>query len=255
MAGLGSRFADAGYDIPKPLLPIHQWPMYSVVLANVWPPHAGRVILVARREFRLADSIAELRRSSRADIELIEIDYTTRGAADTVQLAQELLDDSQPLVIANSDQFVDADLTDFFDQLNVPGVDGCILTMQDDDPKWSYVSLDADSYVKNVVEKEVISSYATVGIYGFSRAELAWKAFAAMRSASDTVNGEYYVAPAYNQLIRGGSRVSIVDLGPIKKCMYGMGIPTDYQNFLHSSASVRGAVSAEALWTSPGRST
>jgi NDP-sugar pyrophosphorylase family protein len=218
--------------------------MYSIVLANVWPPDAGRVVLVARKEFQLGESVEQIRTVTGADIRLVEIDYTTGGSADTVELAREHLIESAPLVIANSDQFVDADLGYFFSQLSREDLDGCILTMNDDDPKWSYAELDESGFVSRVVEKRVISQNATVGIYGFARAQLAWSAFAAMRAAGDAVNGEFYVAPAYNYLIATGHRFTVVDLGPIQDCMYGMGIPDDYEAFLLQPASNRASVAA-----------
>ena len=34
MAGAGSRFADAGYEEPKPLIPVHGRPMIEVVISQ-----------------------------------------------------------------------------------------------------------------------------------------------------------------------------------------------------------------------------
>ena len=37
IAGRGSRFADAGYTLPKPLIPVHGIPMIEAVVRNVRP--------------------------------------------------------------------------------------------------------------------------------------------------------------------------------------------------------------------------
>ena len=45
MAGRGSRFADVGYELPKPLLPVHGVPMIEVVVRNLRPARAAPVRL------------------------------------------------------------------------------------------------------------------------------------------------------------------------------------------------------------------
>lgn len=247
MAGLGTRFSDAGYTTPKPLLPIHGQPMFSIVLANLLTEQVGSVTIVAQQVWDLGEEIALLDRALPQPIRLIEIDYVTGGPADTVELTRHLLDPDLPVVTGNSDQYVAADLSEFYAQLDDPDVAGNILTMEDDHPKWSYAATDADGNVTLVREKEVISPYATVGIYGFSTAALMFGAFDAMRDAHDTVNGEYYVAPAYNRLIAQGLRVSSTNLGPVSEVMHGLGVPVDYEAFLGQELSLRAALTAKSL--------
>ena len=137
MAGLGTRFTDRGYDVPKPLLGIHNLAMYRLVLANLLTDQVGRVAIVAQRAWDLSASIAELREALVLEIELIEIDYVTGGPADTVQLTECWLHPDDPVVTANSDQYVDADVRTFYAALESGDVSGALLLMEDDDPKWS----------------------------------------------------------------------------------------------------------------------
>ena len=247
MAGLGRRFTEAGYSQPKPLLPIHGLPMFSVVLANLLTDQVGSVTLVAQEAWQLSDSVRRMRAALAQDVQLIEIDYVTGGPADTIELARPLLDPDLPVVTGNSDQYVDADLGAFYGLLDDPAIAGAILTMEDDHPKWSYAATDPSGDVTLVREKEVISPYATVGIYGFQSARLMFEGFDAMRAASDTVNGEYYVAPSYNRLIERGLRVTTANLGPISKVMHGLGVPSDYEGFTRSHAAVEAAAKTSAL--------
>lgn len=248
MAGLGARFTEAGYSVAKPLLPIHDQPMFLVVAANLFAESVGRIVVVAQRSFNLGDTVSQMRARLSCPVELIEVDYLTGGPADTVELARPFLRIDQPVVTANSDQYVDHSILPLYDQLQDPAFAGSILTMKDDDPKWSYVACNANGDVTLVREKRVISSDATVGIYGFRTASLMWEAFEAMRAANDTVKGEYYVAPSYNQLIKRGHRVGIYDLGPISETMHGMGIPEDYEAFLQSPASLRASKRSRRLF-------
>jgi len=215
--------------------------MFLVVVANLLTEAVGRIVVIAQRSFELSESIAHMRARLTQPIELVQIDYVTGGPADTVELARPHLHHDMPVVTANSDQYVDHPLAPFYQQLDDASVAGSILTMKDKDPKWSYAACDSSGDVTLVREKEVISSNATVGIYGFRSAALMWRGFDAMREADDRVNGELYVAPSYNHLIKAGHRVNIYDLGPITETMHGMGTPRDYETFLRSPASIRAA--------------
>jgi len=222
--------------------------MFLVVVANLLTEAVGRIVVVAQRSFHVGETVSRMRALLPCPVELIEIDYMTGGPADTVEVARPLLRLDQPVVTANSDQYIDHSIEPLYDQLRDAAIAGSILTMEDNDPKWSYVACGTDGEVTVVREKEVISSTATVGIYGFRTASLMWEGFDAMRAANDTVKGEFYVAPAYNHLIERGHRVRTFDLGPISETMHGMGIPEDYEAFLRSAASLRGAERARHLF-------
>jgi len=249
MAGLGTRFTNAGYQTPKPLLPVHGVPVYHVVLANLLHPDVTSVTIIAQKAWHLQDDINHLNERLPPDVRLLEIDYTTGGPAETVELTRPFLDPDLPVVTGNSDQYVDADLDGFYTRMRDPDIAGLILTMEDDDPKWSFAALAPDGYVTQVKEKQVISHCATVGVYGFKTASLMFHGFDLMRAAADTHNGEYYVAPSYNHLITQGHRIAITPLGPFQTVMHGLGIPKDYERFLASPASHRGveAVDARAM--------
>jgi dTDP-glucose pyrophosphorylase len=248
MAGSGSRFADAGYETAKPLLPVHGQPMFLVVAANLLSSSVSRIVVIAQQSFGIGGVVERMRDRISQQVDLIEIDFLTDGPADTVDLAREYLTPELPVVTANSDQFVDHSMEPLYAQLGDPDVAGSILTMKDNDPKWSYAATDSNGDVLLVREKEVISEDATVGVYGFRSAHLMWEGFDAMRAAGDTVNGEYYVAPAYNHLIRAGHRIVTFGLGPITATMHGMGIPRDYETFLRSPASLRAAELSRSIF-------
>lgn len=239
MAGLGTRFTEAGYDTPKPLLPIHGVPMFQVVLGNLLTEQVDRVLIVARAEFDIGLLVSEMEISTGVPMHLIEIDYTTGGPADSVELALPYMDVGLPVVTANSDQYVDVDIHRFYDELLFGEIGGNILTMQDDDPKWSYARLDENGDVIEVREKQVISTFATVGIYGFATAARLKQAFDDMRKADARVNGEFYVAPAYNELTSRGVRITAHDLGPVATVMYGLGTPKDYELFVGTDVAQR----------------
>lgn len=229
MAGLGARFSVEGYKISKPFLRIGTRRMFEIVIANLWSPAVRSLTLVVRGGYQHHIDSDMLGKCLRVPVSIIEIDAVTDGPARTAYLAVEnLVGQGSPVIIANSDQYVSYDFSNFASQANE------ILVMEDDNPKWSYVRLDDSSNVAEVREKEVISNMATVGIYKFSSPEVFLAAFELMEAANDRTNGELYVAPMFNYIAHFGETASILNLGPNGKTFHGLGTPDDYQDFLKS---------------------
>ena len=234
MAGRGARFAAAGYAVPKPLVPVNGRPMIELVADNVRPAAEHRFIFIALREHLREHGVAELLGEIAPGCEVIALDEVTQGAACTVLLARELIDTSDPLMIANSDQWVEGEIDAYLARLDDPAVRGLIMTMWADHPKWSYARIGPDGTVSEVVEKEVVSNEATVGIYNFRCGSDYVRAAEAMIAGERRVNGEFYVAPVYNELIAEGARVVFHNVGAVGDGMYGLGTPEDLEQFLAS---------------------
>jgi dTDP-glucose pyrophosphorylase len=232
MAGAGSRFARDGYTLPKPLIPVHGRPMLQWVIANMRPSQAHRFVFICQRRHAVDFDLHRLLTAWAPGCAVVMIDGLTQGAACTVLAARELIDSRVPLMIANSDQYVDVDLDAYVAAAHAPGVDGMIMTMHADDPKWSFVGRDAAGRVERVVEKQVVSNEATVGVYNFRHGSDFVAAADAMIAADDRVNGEFYVAPVYNRLIAQGRRIETFDVGAEGRGMYGLGTPADLRSFL-----------------------
>lgn len=234
MAGRGSRFAKAGFKLPKPMIPVGEQPMIEWVVDNLRTNIPHRFIFLCLTEHLEHLGMRPLLKRIAPGCEIVNIDSVTAGAACTCLLAKPWIDNDEPLVIANSDQFVDADFQSFVDSLMQPGVDGSIMTMTADDPKWSYVRYDERGRIVEVVEKQVVSHDATVGIYGFRRGAEFVAAAEAMIAQDLRVNGEFYVAPAYNQMIARNARLTTWGVGSEANGMYGLGTPADLEQFLRS---------------------
>jgi len=239
IAGRGRRFADAGFTLPKPLIPVHGMPMIETVIHNVRPREPHRIIVVALREHLEYAGLIPILLRSAPGCEIVPVEKVTDGAACTVLLARDLIDTDEPLMIANSDQWVDVDINDYLAAMTRQDADGLIMTMAADDPKWSFVGLDCRGFVTRVVEKQVISNEATVGVYNFRRGRDFVRAADAMVAQDLRVKGEFYVAPVYNELIEEGARVVVRNVGREGAGMYGLGLPEDLERFLASPVSQR----------------
>lgn len=227
MAGRGSRFSEAGYVMPKPLIDIFGHPMIEYVTKNIRPDCEHRFIYICQEEHLEKYGLAkELKRMS-PGCEIITIDHITEGAACTVLLAERLIDNEDALMIANSDQFVDTDINEYLREMGEK--DGLIMTMPADDPKWSFIKYDENGNVTMVREKEVISNEATVGIYNYAHGSDFVKYAHQMIEKNIRVNNEFYVAPVYNEMIEAGMCIGFCDIGAK---MNGLGVPEDLNAFM-----------------------
>ena len=174
MAGQGSRFASAGYEKPKPFIDVDGQPMITRVLENLAHPNA-RYILIARQEHMNREKSLVQQIEAQFNAVFVPIEKLTEGTACTVLYARKYINNDAPLLIANSDQIVDININDYISDCQERRLDGSILTFIDEhkDPKWSFAKIDDNGLVTEVKEKQVISQYATVGIY-FGNYILDW---------------------------------------------------------------------------------
>jgi dTDP-glucose pyrophosphorylase len=253
MAGRGSRFANAGYTDPKPLIPVGGKPMIQWVIDNVRPAQSHRFIFICLAEHLATypQVPATLRRLC-LGCEIVTVDKVTEGAACTVLLARPFIDNDEPLMIANADQFVELKIDDYLAEMDRQQADGLIMTFWADHPKWSYCRMQTNDQVSEVLEKQVVSNEATVGIYNFRRGRDYVRAADAMIAKNLRVNNEFYVAPTYNQLIGEGSKVVISATGHEYAGMYGLGTPEDLDFFLTTRRFEEGRVD-RAIRPAPSR--
>jgi dTDP-glucose pyrophosphorylase len=233
MAGRGSRFADAGFADPKPLIKFGGKPMIAWVVENIRPTRPHRFIFICLKEHldrypRLRLQLAE----TCPGCVIVPVEKVTEGAACTVLLARAHIDNDDALMIANSDQYVELAIDEYLKTLDASRADGLIMTFWADHPKWSYCRLRSDGTVSEVVEKKVISNEATVGIYNFARGRDFVAGADAMIARDLRVNGEFYVAPVYNLLIERSARIITSRIGRGAEGMHGLGTPEDLQKFL-----------------------
>jgi dTDP-glucose pyrophosphorylase len=230
MAGAGSRFAIAGYKDPKPLIPIHGVPMLRLVIENLRPNRLHRFTFICQKAHDEAYGLEAMLSAWAPGCNVVRINGLTEGAACTVLAARSVIDPEAAMMIANSDQYVTVNIDDYLGRQDDENLDGLIMTMKADDPKWSFVEM-KDGLVRRVVEKQVISDEATVGIYNFHRGGDFLDGADRMIAADLRVNNEFYVAPVYEQLIANGARVGIYNIGSEGAGMYGLGIPADLNLF------------------------
>jgi dTDP-glucose pyrophosphorylase len=226
MAGAGSRFANAGYTFPKPLIEVDGKPMIQVVVENL--NIEANYTFIVQKEHYEKYSLQYLLNLIAPNCNIVQVDGITEGAACTTLLAKEFIDNDAPLVMANSDQFVEWNSNECLYAFNADGVDGGIITFNATHPKWSYAKIGEDGFVSEVAEKKPISSNATVGIYYWSKGSDYVKYAEQMIEKNIRTNNEFYVCPVFNEAIQDGKKIRVKDI----ERMWGIGTPEDLNYFL-----------------------
>ena len=226
MAGRGSRFADKGYVFPKPLIEVKGKPMIQLVVENL-NIDANYTFIVLQEHIEKYN-IDQMLKLIKPNSNIVITDGITEGAASTTLLAKEFINNEAPLIIANSDQFIEWNPSEVLYSFMNKNVDGGILTFPATHPKWSYAKINNEGLVTEVAEKNPISSHATVGVYFWQKGMDYVDSAEEMIRKNIRVNNEFYVCPVYNQGIEKGKKFIINEIDK----MWGIGTPEDLENFL-----------------------
>jgi NDP-sugar pyrophosphorylase family protein len=202
MAGLGSRFADNGYLLPKPLIPVSGQPMILRAIEGL--PAADKWIFIVRQEHIDEYQIDELLKSAVPGAIVIPVAETTEGQACTVMLARPYLKPDDEVFIAACDNTFVYDHTRYETLLVDPTVDSIVWTFTEreslrESPKsYGWIKLDPDGQtiddmsVKVPVSDDPYHDHAVVATFYFRRASDLEEAYDLMVKENYRINNEFY---------------------------------------------------------------
>ena len=226
MAGAGSRFAAAGYTFPKPLIEVLGKPMIQLVVENL-NIQANYIFLVQREHYEKYN-LKYLLNLIAPDCKIVLVDGLTEGSACTTLLAKEYINNDNPILMANSDQYVEWNANECMYAFKADSIDGGILTFKATHPKWSFAKIGDNGFVTEVAEKKVISDDATVGIYYWKHGSDYVKYAEQMIAKNIRTNNEFYICPVFNEAIQDGKKIRVKKVDH----MWGIGTPEDLNTFL-----------------------
>lgn len=226
MAGLGSRFPSHTYPMPKPLIEVNGEPMISKAIKSL-NLDGNYFFVIAKNQFTslVEETITAIKPGSK----FIEIDYITEGPANSALLFRNQINSNEELIIANCDQIMEWNSENFLH--NVRLYDGAVVTYHTDTDKNSYARLDKNGLVVEIREKEVISNVSLNGIHYWKKGSHFVSSADKMMELQDRApNGEFYIGPTYNHMIRQGLKVGIYHIP--NEQHHPVGIPDDLKKYL-----------------------
>ncbi|OGG66385.1 hypothetical protein A3I99_01995 [Candidatus Kaiserbacteria bacterium RIFCSPLOWO2_02_FULL_45_11b] len=233
MAGLGSRFAQEGYLLPKALVPVSGKPMITQVINHL--PEAEKSVFIIRKEHLTDYKIDEVIKNTQINTRIIALDKTTEGQASTCLLGLEGVDDEEEVFISACDNAFVFNVEKFEALKKRSDVDCIVWTFTQDElltakpEAWGWIKLDSDGEtindmsVKIPVSDDPFNDHAVVATFWFRRAGDYKAAYAKMVEENHRVNNEFYVdsMPVFMNKLGKKSVIFPVDL------YVGWGKPAD----------------------------
>jgi dTDP-glucose pyrophosphorylase len=204
-AGKGTRFLNSKYNLPKPCILIDDVPMVVKAIQSLGIK-ANVIVLIKNNE--LATELANEIKKYIPQVTIGIVFDDNKGSAETALLAKDLIYNDEELIIANCDQIMNWDHEKVLKQFRK--FDGCVCTIKSTDAKHSYADVDSAGIVTHIVEKQVISNVALTGIHYWKKGkDFVSSAQMMIDSNIQSINGEFYIGPTYNMLIKQGKKIGI----------------------------------------------
>lgn len=201
MAGKGSRFSKSSHVLPKPLVDVEGQPMIQAAVRSLNIP-GKYIFIILKNHLENYPQLESLLLSLAKNVDIIVTESVTDGPARSCLLSQHLINNDTPLLIVNCDQIMDWNSTEFLNFCQPGHAEGVIVTYKSLDPKNSFIQLDNNNRVIGVIEKIPVSNTATVGIYWWKKGKHFVESALSMIEKKEMYNNEFYVGPAYNQLLK-----------------------------------------------------
>lgn len=203
MNGLGNRFRDEGYHLPKPLINILGKPMLFWLLDNLQLDAIDEVIVPYTTILDSYSFQQQLRdRYPNVKFRFFPLNQATRGAAETVYVALDNLDSES---LKRNIMLMDCD-TFYFDNIvqryQASECKNNIFYFRDtqEHPIYSYIKHHM-GLVTDIAEKQKISDLANCGVYCFESGQMLKEYCDKLLTAEQTQQGEFYISGVYKLLL------------------------------------------------------
>ena len=209
MAGKGSRFSNAGYKSPKPLIEVNGITLAEHAISSLGID--GTYVFITRDFDNVEDNekltqIFEKNCKSFIEIRVNDEHY---GAAHSALFAEHYITGMEELIITNCDQILDWQPKHFLDWIERHEPDGSVVLHQSSNPKNSFAIIGNDGNIVAIAEKQPISDDALVGVHYWKHAYMFFEsARAALNDYKNQGYPECYVSITYNYLIKDGAKIT-----------------------------------------------
>lgn len=235
MAGYGKRFADAGYEVTKPLIEVSGRPM--VIQATRDLPDAPETRFVLRKGLPMLDAVLVRLRTSFVGVGTCLLDSGTEGQAITCRMGLIDADGEQPLTIGACDNAMLYDVSAFEARMGAGGPDVLVWVVRGHadgqlrPENFGWVEEGPNGSIVGVRVKRAPADPATapmiVGTFTFRRAADFERACTALVERDGRVNNEFYVDSLIEDAVGLGLDCRLFEIDHY----LGWGTPNDLKTF------------------------
>lgn len=218
MAGEGSRFRDAGWTTPKPLIELKGKALFVRAIESVKIDGAPmKYSFIVRHEHIEQYGIDKSIKAILPEAMVYSVEKTTRGAVETCLIAEEGIADDDAVVVMDCDLEFTSDgyrrlISEALACDGNKAHGGALVSFESQEAKYSYAEVGEDGLVKRTAEKEVISSHALCGAYFFASGREFKSAAHRLLAEPVMLKPEFYVSLLYNYLLRDNLPVRIAPM-------------------------------------------
>jgi len=205
IGGIGQRFKDEGYDLPKPLISALGKPMIYHVIGSLYLEPTDTVHIVYHnhlKEFNFETLIKFY--FPNINIKFVSLDYLTKGAAETVLRGLETFTEDElndNVLLLDCDTFYNDDIVAGYKSAPIKNTI-FYFNSTDPNPIYSYINLDGIA-VTDIKEKIKISDNANTGAYGFeSSRELKQYCTKVLN-----LDKEVYISCVYEEMLKDNKTI------------------------------------------------
>jgi len=236
LGGLGQRFKEVGYSLPKPLINVFGKPILFWLLDNLSISKYINFIYIPYNfeleRYRFEDFLKQ--QYPTLNFKFLKLKYNTRGAAETIKIALDNLKnvEDQPIISMDGDNFYTYDLVK-----NWNG-DNLVYSFYDDnsEPIYSYLKINGDNEILNIKEKEKISDHACSGCYGFK----SW--FELLQNCSEVIEkkilqkNEFYLSTVIQNMIDKNKKFITKNIN--REQYFNLGTPLQVRIFCENNSKL-----------------
>ncbi|EJL6474429.1 glycosyltransferase family 2 protein [Vibrio cholerae] len=146
--------------------------------------------------------------------QVVKVPDGTKGSACTALLVASQLELKDEILVISANELVNVDFSEVIDDFKASKLDAGTLTFNSIHPRYSYVKIDEADLIIEAAQKMPISKNATAGVFWFKSTGEFVEGVKNMIRKDASVDGNFYIAPVFNELILKQKRVghSVLDV-------------------------------------------
>lgn len=197
LGGLGERFKNEGYHFPKPLVKVLGTNMINYLINNLKLSNDDEVHIIYNSDLEKFD----FTNLFNIPINFIKLDKQTQGAAETLLIGLEKINNNKKILVLDCDTFYFKDIISIFRKSE----NNLLFNFIDygNKPIYSYIKTQ-DNIIIDIKEKEKISDIANTGCYCFVNKNILIKFINKVLKENIRFKGEFYTSCVISEMIKSG---------------------------------------------------
>ena len=235
MSGIGKRFVEAGYRIPKPLIAVDEKPIIEHI-CNLFPDES-KFTFICNSKHLAETNMRQVLQNIKSQSNIVEIQNHKKGPVYAVSLVKDLIEDDEEVIVNYCDFGTYWNYQDFLNHTRNRNADAAIPAYKGFHPhmlgntNYAFIR-EKKQWMLEIKEKEPFTNnrmdeYASNGTYYFKKGAYVKKYFQELIDKNINLEGEYYVSLIYNLLVEDGLKVSIYNI----QHMLQWGAPQDLEEY------------------------